>query len=156
MYDNKAECPDELAFRRGDILTVLEQNLQESEGWWKCSLHGKQGLAPANRLQLLTPSQASSTQQVSIRPPVSPLTIYQVPSAHKPPELPSVYEKMDSWTEPSCSSSASSLPTQDVYKVPALAAKLLSEKTQSSLNQVKVKQNLTRESENQAGTQGVG
>uniref|UniRef100_A0A8C9NQB1 Cas scaffold protein family member 4 n=1 Tax=Serinus canaria TaxID=9135 RepID=A0A8C9NQB1_SERCA len=56
LYDNKAECSDELAFRRGDIVTVLEQHVAGSQGWWRCSLHGHHGLAPANRLQLLPPS----------------------------------------------------------------------------------------------------
>ncbi|XP_062976649.1 cas scaffolding protein family member 4 [Elgaria multicarinata webbii] len=136
LYDNKAECPDELAFRRGDILTVLEQNLLGSEGWWNCSLHGKQGLAPANRLQLLTPLQTPSTQHDSQGLPTSPRIIYQVPSAHGSPASLPVYEKMDGWTTPASSSSSASLPpTQEVYQVPALAAKLLSEKTQRSSNQ---------------------
>ncbi|XP_077191784.1 cas scaffolding protein family member 4 isoform X2 [Paroedura picta] len=132
LYDNKAECPDELAFRRGDILTVLEQDPLGSEGWWKCSLHGKQGLAPANRLQLLTPSPVSSNLHNSQGLQTSPGAIYQVPSAQKSagPSVP-VYERMDSWIKPR----SSSLPNQDMYQVPALAAKLLSEKTQSSSNQ---------------------
>ncbi|XP_054836427.1 cas scaffolding protein family member 4 [Eublepharis macularius] len=132
LYDNKAECPDELAFRRGDILTVLEQDPLGSEGWWKCSLHGKQGLAPANRLQLLTPSQAPSIQHDSQGLRASPGTIYQVPSARQSagPAAP-VYERMDSWIKPR----SSSLPNQEVYQVPALAAQLLSEKAQSSSNQ---------------------
>uniref|UniRef100_A0A8D2LDE7 Cas scaffold protein family member 4 n=1 Tax=Varanus komodoensis TaxID=61221 RepID=A0A8D2LDE7_VARKO len=100
LYDNKAECPDELAFRRGDILTVLEQNLLGSEGWWKCSLHGKQGLAPANRLQLLTPFQTPSTLLNSQGLPTNPQTIYQVPSAHKLPAPLPIYEKMDGWITP--------------------------------------------------------
>lgn len=44
LYDNIAESPDELAFRRGDLLTVLEQNTGGSEGWWLCSLRGRQVL----------------------------------------------------------------------------------------------------------------
>uniref|UniRef100_A0A8D2LDA5 Cas scaffold protein family member 4 n=1 Tax=Varanus komodoensis TaxID=61221 RepID=A0A8D2LDA5_VARKO len=121
LYDNKAECPDELAFRRGDILTVLEQNLLGSEGWWKCSLHGKQGLAPANRLQLLTPFQTPSTLLNSQGLPTNPQTIYQVPSAHKLPAPLPIYEKMDGWiTPPPPSSSASSPITQEECKAPAL------------------------------------
>ncbi|XP_062835025.1 cas scaffolding protein family member 4 isoform X2 [Anolis carolinensis] len=137
LYDNKAECLDELAFRRGDILMVLEQNLLGSEGWWKCSLHGKQGLAPANRLQLLTPSVASSAQHDAEGLPVSPQTIYQVPSAHRSSASLSVYEHMDGWITPSPppSSSFSHPLTQELYQVPALAAQVLSEKTQSSSNQ---------------------
>ncbi|MED6283465.1 hypothetical protein CHARACLAT_009177 [Characodon lateralis] len=47
------ESPEELAFRKGDILTVIEQNTGGLEGWWLCSLHGRQGIAPGNRLKLL-------------------------------------------------------------------------------------------------------
>lgn len=53
LYDNSAESPEELAFRKGDILMVLEQEQDGGPGWWLCSLHGRQGIAPANRLRLL-------------------------------------------------------------------------------------------------------
>ncbi|KAJ9580263.1 hypothetical protein L9F63_004076, partial [Diploptera punctata] len=53
LYDNIAESPDELAFRKGDVLTVLEQNTGGIEGWWLCSLRGRQGICPGNRLRLL-------------------------------------------------------------------------------------------------------
>ncbi|XP_044005045.1 breast cancer anti-estrogen resistance protein 1 isoform X2 [Aphidius gifuensis] len=53
LYDNIAEAPDELAFRKGDILTVLEQNTSGLEGWWLCALRGRQGICPGNRLRLL-------------------------------------------------------------------------------------------------------
>lgn len=53
LYDNAAESPEELAFRKGDILMVLEQEQAGGPGWWLCSLHGRQGIAPANRLRLL-------------------------------------------------------------------------------------------------------
>ncbi|XP_008946716.1 PREDICTED: cas scaffolding protein family member 4 [Merops nubicus] len=137
LYDNKAECSDELAFRRGDILTVLEQNVVGSEGWWKCSLHGRQGLAPANRLQLLTTSQAAllplSTRSDSTESPAGQQNIYQVPSVPKPSVLSSTYEKMEGWvTSPA---RVSTLPAQGIYQVPALAAQVLSERTQSSTNQ---------------------
>ena len=42
LYDNIAETPDELAFRKGDVLTVLEQNTSGLEGWWLCMLRGRQ------------------------------------------------------------------------------------------------------------------
>nr|XP_034978760.1 cas scaffolding protein family member 4 isoform X1 [Zootoca vivipara] len=137
LYDNKAECPDELAFRRGDILTVLDQNLLGSEGWWKCSLHGKQGMAPANRLQLLTTLQAPpSIQPGSPGPPSTPRTVYQVPSGCRPPVPLPVYEKMDGWIMPPPPPPSAPYPlTPEVYQVPAMAAALLSEKTQSSSDQ---------------------
>ncbi|XP_018300176.1 enhancer of filamentation 1 [Mycetomoellerius zeteki] len=53
LYDNIAEAPDELAFRKGDVLTVLEQNTAGLEGWWLCALRGRQGICPGNRLRLL-------------------------------------------------------------------------------------------------------
>lgn len=53
LFDNTAESPEELAFRKGDILMVLEQEQAGGPGWWLCSLHGRQGIAPANRLRLL-------------------------------------------------------------------------------------------------------
>lgn len=53
LYDNIAEAPDELAFRKGDVLTVLEQNTAGLEGWWLCLLRGRQGICPGNRLRLL-------------------------------------------------------------------------------------------------------
>ncbi|XP_065610326.1 cas scaffolding protein family member 4 isoform X2 [Cyrtonyx montezumae] len=136
LYDNKAECSDELAFRRGDILTVLEQHVVGSEGWWRCSLHGRQGLAPANRLQLLAGPQAlppPAAPSDALEPPVAPQNIYQVPSVPKATASSSTYEKMEGWvTSPA---RAATLPVQGVYQVPALAAQLLSERTRSSTQQ---------------------
>jgi len=54
LFDNDAETGDELSFKRGDVITVLEQETGGLEGWWLCSLRGKQGIAPANRLKMLT------------------------------------------------------------------------------------------------------
>ena len=54
LYDNIAETPDELAFRRGDVLTVVEQDTAGLDGWWLCSIRGKQGIAPGNRLKILS------------------------------------------------------------------------------------------------------
>lgn len=60
LFDNAAESPEELAFRKGDILMVLEQEQEGGPGWWLCSLHGRQGIAPANRLRLLQNTAAGS------------------------------------------------------------------------------------------------
>eukprot|EP00112_Aurelia_sp_Birch-Aquarium-sp1_P010449 Seg223.6 transcript_id=Seg223.6/GoldUCD/mRNA.D3Y31 product="Breast cancer anti-estrogen resistance protein 1" protein_id=Seg223.6/GoldUCD/D3Y31 len=54
LYDNLADAPDELSFRKGDIVTVIEQDVDGLVGWFLCLLHGRQGIAPGNRLQLLT------------------------------------------------------------------------------------------------------
>lgn len=42
IYENIAESPDELAFKRGDILQVIEQDTDGLDGWWLCSLRGRQ------------------------------------------------------------------------------------------------------------------
>ncbi|NWX28813.1 CASS4 protein, partial [Notiomystis cincta] len=116
LYDNRAESSDELGFRRGDILTVLERRVPGSEGWWRCSLHGRRGLAPANRLQLLPARPA-------------PQHLYQVPSVPKAAVLSATYEKMEGWVRPPAA------PAQALYQVPALAAQLLSERTKRSMHQ---------------------
>ncbi|NWJ11418.1 CASS4 protein, partial [Crypturellus undulatus] len=137
LYDNKAECSDELAFRRGDILTVLDQNVIGSEGWWKCSLHGRQGLAPANRLQLLADCPADlpppSTRSDTAEPTAAQQNIYQVPSTPKSTTSSPAYEKMEGWVK--SPAKIPTLPAQGLYQVPALAARVLSERIQSSTNQ---------------------
>ncbi|XP_017057798.1 breast cancer anti-estrogen resistance protein 1 isoform X2 [Drosophila ficusphila] len=68
IYDNYADTPDELPFKKGDILTVIEQDTEGIQGWWLCSLRNRQGLCPGNRLRVLnsydsgcfSPSPASS------------------------------------------------------------------------------------------------
>ncbi|KAL1400374.1 hypothetical protein pipiens_002078 [Culex pipiens pipiens] len=42
IYDNIAESTDELAFRKGDILTVIETDTSDLKGWWLCQLRGRQ------------------------------------------------------------------------------------------------------------------
>nr|XP_023693094.1 cas scaffolding protein family member 4-like [Paramormyrops kingsleyae] len=103
LYDNTAESPEELAFRKGDIITVMEQNVDGSHGWWRCSLHGRQGLAPANRLHLLSPAQMRAFAQVglqtlcagrSLTGSWSRPNIYQTPTVPRPPPS-EAYEPMD-------------------------------------------------------------
>lgn len=42
LYDNLADTPDELTFKRGEILNVIEQDTDGLTGWWLCSLRGRQ------------------------------------------------------------------------------------------------------------------
>ncbi|XP_076027532.1 cas scaffolding protein family member 4 isoform X2 [Genypterus blacodes] len=97
LYDNTAECPDELAFRKGDIVTVMDAAVADSSGWWMCSLYGRQGLAPANRLQLLQPAgTAAGAEKLKLagtQTADSPQNIYQIPSV--PRASSSAYEHMD-------------------------------------------------------------
>uniref|UniRef100_A0A3B4U3C8 Cas scaffold protein family member 4 n=1 Tax=Seriola dumerili TaxID=41447 RepID=A0A3B4U3C8_SERDU len=103
LYDNTAECADELAFRKGDIVIVVDQHVAGTSGWWMCSLYGRHGLAPANRLQLLpqTGATAGFLHQVMEKPKLtdaktddSMQNIYQIPSVPRPSSNPA-YECMD-------------------------------------------------------------
>ncbi|XP_029437272.1 embryonal Fyn-associated substrate-like, partial [Rhinatrema bivittatum] len=49
LYDNAAETAEELSFRKGDIMMVVERDTAGLRGWWLCSLHGRQGIVPGNR-----------------------------------------------------------------------------------------------------------
>ncbi|KAM9250022.1 cas scaffolding protein family member 4 [Dugong dugon] len=101
LYDNPPDCADELAFCKGDILTILEQNVPESKGWWKCVLHGREGLAPANRLQVLTEAPADRPGPHLLggleAAPTSSEEAYRVASQLSPPPPGPVYEHMRSW-----------------------------------------------------------
>ncbi|XP_036179276.1 cas scaffolding protein family member 4 isoform X2 [Myotis myotis] len=101
LYNNDPDCSDELAFCKGDILTILEQHVPESEGWWRCLLHGRQGLAPANRLQILSEAPADSPCPPFLRPleeaRASSKEASQVPTLLSPPPPGPVYEPMKSW-----------------------------------------------------------
>uniref|UniRef100_A0A3Q3JTS9 Breast cancer anti-estrogen resistance protein 1 n=1 Tax=Monopterus albus TaxID=43700 RepID=A0A3Q3JTS9_MONAL len=98
LYDNVPESPEELAFRKGDILTVIEQNTGGLEGWWLCSLHGRQGIAPGNRLKLLigpmfeaqqppaTTAAAQSPQSYQQKAGPGAQGLYQVPPSLQSPQ----------------------------------------------------------------------
>ncbi|XP_032370769.1 cas scaffolding protein family member 4 [Etheostoma spectabile] len=103
LYDNTAECADELAFRKGDIVMVIDQNVAGTSGWWMCSLYGRHGLAPANRLQLLpkTGTTARSFSHDTENPKLTDAetddgaqSIYQIPSVPRLSSSPA-YERMD-------------------------------------------------------------
>lgn len=120
LYNNHPDCSDELAFSRGDILTILEQNVPESDGWWTCLLHGRRGLAPANRLQLLTGATAEGRCAPLSGSPTGSEGAYQVPTPAG-----SVYEPMKSWVE------GSPPPDPQVYELPdpPSRARIVCEKT---------------------------
>jgi hypothetical protein len=44
----QAEADDELNFKAGDIVEVIETS---DDGWWKGKAHGKVGLFPVNYVQ---------------------------------------------------------------------------------------------------------
>jgi len=54
LYANSADTEEELSFAAGDVLTVHERDVAGLVGWWLCSHAGRIGIAPGNRLRLLT------------------------------------------------------------------------------------------------------
>lgn len=141
LYDNVPESPEELAFRKGDILTVIEQNTGGLEGWWLCSLHGRQGIAPGNRLKLLigpmfeaqSSPVASAAAAAQSSPQSSPFQQKAGPAAQGiyqvPPSLQSPQQQQQSQQ-----SIYQVPPAQDVYQVPPRST-LAADNTPSKVRQ---------------------
>ncbi|XP_010187397.1 PREDICTED: enhancer of filamentation 1 [Mesitornis unicolor] len=126
LYDNIPECAEELAFRKGDILTVIEQNTEGLEGWWLCSLHGRQGIVPGNRVKLLigpvvqdSPSGQDVSNSVLMHQSFNAQKIYQVPSSHASARDP-VYQVPPSHLNQGIYQipTGHGLVGQDIYQVP--------------------------------------
>ncbi|XP_035646879.1 breast cancer anti-estrogen resistance protein 1-like isoform X2 [Oncorhynchus keta] len=100
LYDNVAESPDELSFRKGDIMTVLERDTQGLDGWWLCSLHGRQGIVPGNRLKILVGMYDKAGQQQ--QPPL--LQASQAGSAQTQSLSQLAFPPQSAYTKPSPSS----------------------------------------------------
>uniref|UniRef100_A0A8C7P9G7 Breast cancer anti-estrogen resistance protein 1 n=1 Tax=Oncorhynchus mykiss TaxID=8022 RepID=A0A8C7P9G7_ONCMY len=128
LYDNVPESPEELAFRKGDILTIIEQNTGGLEGWWLCSLHGRQGIAPGNRLKLLIGPMFDAQSPIAQSSPIgsayqqkavsSSQGLYQVPPSLQSPGQQGIYQ----------------VPLgQDVYQVPPQRNALAADNTPSKV-----------------------
>jgi len=65
LYANSADTEEELSFAVGDVLTVHERDVAGLAGWWLCSHSGRIGIAPGNRLRLLT-AATDGDQQTTI------------------------------------------------------------------------------------------
>uniref|UniRef100_A0A8C7TSR0 Breast cancer anti-estrogen resistance protein 1 n=1 Tax=Oncorhynchus mykiss TaxID=8022 RepID=A0A8C7TSR0_ONCMY len=131
LYDNVPESPEELAFRKGDILTIIEQNTGGLEGWWLCSLHGRQGIAPGNRLKLLIGPMFDAQSPIAQSSPIgsayqqkavsSSQGLYQVPPSLQSPGQQGIYQ----------------VPLgQDVYQVPPQRNALAADNTPSKVYSV--------------------
>lgn len=81
LYDNIADNEDELTFRKGDVITVLEKDIDGLFGWWLCSLHGRQGIAPGNRLTEI-PKGPKEPEPI-IQPPSIEELDYAVPKPYE-------------------------------------------------------------------------
>lgn len=118
LYDNVAESPDELSFRKGDILTVLERDTQGLDGWWLCSLHGRQGIVPGNRLKILVGMYEGKQQATPPTPdPAAASPALLVQQRPLPPQ--SAYAKPPPALHPAYSTPSPALSCPDsVYMMP--------------------------------------
>ncbi|XP_060896328.1 intersectin-1 isoform X2 [Labrus mixtus] len=57
MYDYIAQNDDELAFQKGQVITVLSK---DDCDWWKGELNGREGLFPSNYVKLTTDTDPST------------------------------------------------------------------------------------------------
>ncbi|KAM9847663.1 intersectin-1 [Aulostomus maculatus] len=57
MYDYMAQNDDELAFQKGQVITVLNK---DDCDWWKGELNGREGLFPSNYVKLTTDTDPST------------------------------------------------------------------------------------------------
>ncbi|CAO3688906.1 unnamed protein product [Umbelopsis ramanniana] len=51
LYDFNGEQADDLSFRQGDVITIVEKSDSQND-WWTGKVGGRQGIFPANYVQL--------------------------------------------------------------------------------------------------------
>uniref|UniRef100_A0A8C0DW57 BCAR1 scaffold protein, Cas family member n=1 Tax=Balaenoptera musculus TaxID=9771 RepID=A0A8C0DW57_BALMU len=117
LYDNVAESPDELSFRKGDIMTVLERDTQGLDGWWLCSLHGRQGIVPGNRLKILVAVSTRVGQGYVFEAPQPEQDEYDIPRHLLAPGPQDIYDV------PPVRGLLPSQYGQEVYDTPPMAVK---------------------------------
>ncbi|KAK0053604.1 SH3 domain-containing kinase-binding protein 1-like isoform X4 [Biomphalaria pfeifferi] len=61
-FSYNAEQPDELSLVEGQIIRILDKEL-EDEGWWKGELHGKVGVFPDNFVELIPNEETSKPKK---------------------------------------------------------------------------------------------
>ena len=63
-YNNTAEAPDELSFKKGDVVTVLRKDHNNQVDWWLCELRGKRGMVPANYFEIFHEHDTTATYDI--------------------------------------------------------------------------------------------
>lgn len=57
LYDFDAEDDDELDFKEGDVMSIVDQ---EDPNWWDAELNGRKGKVPSNYLEIVKRGNAPS------------------------------------------------------------------------------------------------
>ncbi|KAL8614530.1 hypothetical protein ACOMHN_014109 [Nucella lapillus] len=87
-YSYAAEQPDELSLKEGEIIRLMDRQL-EDEGWWRGELNGKVGVFPDNFVELLPAQEEPPSKAPKKPPPPVAKNIYP----KLPEKVPSVEEK---------------------------------------------------------------
>ncbi|CAM5072226.1 unnamed protein product [Eretmochelys imbricata] len=116
LFDNVAECPEELSFRRGDLMLVLQPKVPGLAGWHLCSLHGQQGIVPGNRVRIL-PEPGPPDLSPAPHKESAPSTLYNPPRGQRRSRAGQKEEQQEVYVVPP---PAWPCPTtcDDIYKVP--------------------------------------
>ena len=80
LFNYKPAQPDELQLQFGEIINVLDKNLDD-EGWWKGEINGRVGVFPDNFVEeIVEPNKKTNTSTTSnvSPPPPAPIPINTV------------------------------------------------------------------------------
>lgn len=103
-------------------MTVLERDTQGLDGWWLCSLHGRQGIVPGNRLKILVGMYDSKQQQQALPSSPDPASSCPASLVQRPPLPQSTYAK----PTPSSSSAAITTSSTEFANKPLLSTQYTS------------------------------
>jgi growth factor receptor-binding protein 2 len=53
LHNFEAKADDELTFKKGDVIKVLDSTDSDESGWWRAENESREGVVPASYLQLL-------------------------------------------------------------------------------------------------------
>ena len=67
MFDYEPENPDELKLTVGDVVTVTNKHIPDTEGWWEGELNGKAGVFPCNFVELLPAGEEEVSSKVRLQ-----------------------------------------------------------------------------------------
>ncbi|XP_074928511.1 Fc receptor-like protein 5 [Chelonoidis abingdonii] len=116
LFDNVAECPEELSFRRGDLMLVLQPEVPGLAGWHLCSLHGQQGIVPANRVHVL-PKPGPPDLSPAPRKESASAALYNPPRGQRSSSAGQKEEQQEVYVVPPPTRPCPP-PCDDIYKVP--------------------------------------
>ena len=63
LFSYSAENDDELNIEEGEVITILDKELEDS-GWWKGEINGKVGVFPDNFVELLPPEEPQHVSNI--------------------------------------------------------------------------------------------